>query len=79
MNTLKVYLGISGRPDEDHQRVDGSCQWIEETKEFMKWRDSADGLSNDPLPEKGNRDNNPSILWIRANPGTGKTRLANPR
>ena len=36
VNILKVYLGISGKPEEDHQRVEGSYQWIEETKEFMK-------------------------------------------
>lgn len=73
MKALKSYLGISARPDEYHQKVEGSCEWIDERDDFQDWRDSA----NDFLDEKAKSlAKNPSVIWVHANPGTGKTVLA---
>lgn len=71
---LKSRLAVSDRPDEHYQKVDGSCLWLDERDDFQEWRD---GL-NDPLGEQAfeAQDKNPSIIWVHANPGTGKTVLA---
>jgi hypothetical protein len=71
---LKSLLAISDRPDEQHQKVDGSCQWIDDRADFQGWRDGI----NDVLPMKETKParNNTSIFWVHANPGTGKTTLA---
>lgn len=73
MNVLKTYLGVSDSPDESYPRARGSCQWIDDREDFQEWRDSAAAYLKDdaPTPPK-----DPSILWISANPGTGKTFLA---
>lgn len=74
LKVLKSRLAVSDRPDEHYQKVDGSCQWLDERDDFQEWRD---GL-NDPLGEQAfeAQDKNPSIIWVHANPGTGKTVLA---
>jgi len=74
MRMLKSFLAISDLPDEQHQKVDGSCQWIDDHEDFQDWRDS----TNDDLTRKGAKParNNPFIIWVHANPGTGKTVLA---
>jgi hypothetical protein len=71
---LGSYLGISDSPDEQYQKVDGSCQWIEQRDDFRDWRDCAE----DFLSEQGINPacKNVSIFWVHANPGTGKTVLA---
>lgn len=73
MQVLQSFLGISDHPDEHYPGVEGSCQWIDARDDFQDWRDPARGLMRDeiPAPEK-----NPSIFWVAANPGTGKTYLA---
>ena len=73
MKVLQSFLGISDHPDEHYDRVEGSCQWIDARDDFQEWRDPAGELVRDeiPAPEK-----NPSIFWVAANPGTGKTYLA---
>ena len=73
MKLLQSFLAISDRSDEHYPRVKGSCQWIDKRDDFQDWRDPAgDFTHNDPVaPEK-----NPSIFWVSANPGTGKTYLA---
>ncbi|KAK3941413.1 hypothetical protein QBC46DRAFT_258764 [Diplogelasinospora grovesii] len=74
MRALRAFLGISDRPAEDHQKVEGSCQWIEDRDDFQEWRDCpGDSLAPDAV-KSGN--SNLSIFWIHANPGTGKTVLA---
>lgn len=65
---------ISDRPDEHHQKVDGSCQWIDDREDFQEWRDGADSWLVEQAVEVRNK--NPSIIWVHANPGTGKTVLA---
>ena len=73
MKVLSSFLGIAYHPDEHYPRVEGSCQWLDARDDFQDWRDPAGELIRDesPMPEK-----NPSIYWIAANPGTGKTHLA---
>lgn len=73
MKVLQSFLDISDHPDEHFPRVEGSCQWIDARDDFQDWRDPAGLLIRDEIsaPEK-----NPSIFWVAANPGTGKTYLA---
>lgn len=73
MKVLQLFLSISDRPDEHYHRVEGSCQWIDARDDFQEWRDPAGELVRDETaaPKK-----NPSIFWVAANPGTGKTYLA---
>lgn len=74
MKALRSFLGVSDAVDEYHPRVNGSCAWIDERKDFQSWRDCADGFHNDESLNSGNE--NLSIYWVHANPGTGKTVLA---
>ncbi|KAF7561983.1 hypothetical protein G7046_g2154 [Stylonectria norvegica] len=76
MKTLKAYLGISDRPDEQYQSVEGSCQWIDARDDFQDWRDSAVGLLTADTGEAEGDQHNVSLYWIHANPGAGKTHLA---
>ena len=73
MKVLQSFLGISDRPDEHYPRVEGSCQWIDTRDDFQDWRDPAEELI---LDENSARAKSPSIFWVAANPGTGKTHLA---
>jgi hypothetical protein len=74
MRALRAFLGISDRPAEDHQKVEGSCQWIEDRDDFQEWRDCPGDFLAPNAVKSG--DSNLSIFWIHANPGTGKTVLA---
>jgi hypothetical protein len=73
MKVLQPFLAILDHPDENYPRVEGSCQWLDARDDFQDWRDPAGQLIRDEIsaPEK-----NPSIFWVAANPGTGKTYLA---
>ncbi len=73
MKVLQPFLAILDHPDEHYPRVEGSCQWLDARDDFQDWRDPAGELIRDEIsvPEK-----NPSIFWVAANPGTGKTYLA---
>ena len=73
MSALQSFLDISDRPNEHYSRVEGSCQWLDARDDFQDWRDPAGELIRNGIsaPEK-----NPSIFWLTANPGTGKTYLA---
>lgn len=70
---LKAYLGISHSLDEHYPRADGSCQWLDERDDFQDWRDSAGSFFQQDAPAPAR---NPSVYWVYANPGTGKTFLA---
>ncbi|KAK2753317.1 hypothetical protein FQN55_003446 [Onygenales sp. PD_40] len=64
---LEKYLGVSAAPHGDlltaqDARLAGTCVWLSEKKNFLKWRDF--------LP------NSPSIFWLSGNPGAGKSVLA---
>lgn len=40
MKALKPYLGILDTPDEHHETVEGSCEWMEAREDFQDWRDT---------------------------------------
>ncbi|KAI1137581.1 NACHT and WD domain protein [Hypoxylon sp. FL0543] len=72
MQILESYLGVSNRPHEYFPVVDGSCLWIDARDDFQVWRDTPEAS-----PENGQmHPTEPSIFWVYANPGTGKTYLA---
>lgn len=73
MKVLQSFLDISDHPHEEYSRVQGSCQWLDAREDFQEWRDPAGELIREEIstPEK-----NPSVFWVAANPGTGKTHLA---
>lgn len=74
MSLLKSFLGVSDRPDEQYPRTEGSCQWINDREDFQEWRDSAAESLDEAEPTPPAK--NPSIFWVYANPGSGKTFLA---
>jgi pimeloyl-ACP methyl ester carboxylesterase len=71
---LRKCLGATDRIDEHHEKLEGTCQWIDAREDFRNWRDGNDGYPDTEKREL--RSENPSIYWIHANPGTGKTVLA---
>ncbi|KAI0802817.1 NACHT and WD domain protein [Xylaria sp. FL0064] len=71
LRELQTFLGISGLPDENHEKLDGSCHWIDERDDFREWRDT-----DTTMDHFQNRQHVPSVYWINANPGAGKTVLA---
>ncbi|CAG9940049.1 unnamed protein product [Clonostachys rosea f. rosea IK726] len=73
LNSLMAFLSLSERVDERYHAVEGSCQWIDDFKEFQEWRNvDAKTLA---LHTESSR-HPPAFLWVHANPGTGKTVLA---
>ncbi|KAJ9160996.1 GPI inositol-deacylase [Coniochaeta hoffmannii] len=74
LKVLKSFLKVLDRPDEHYQKVDGSCQWLDDREDFQEWRDGVHDMLVAQPPETQAR--NPSIIWLHANPGTGKTVLA---
>lgn len=64
---------MTNHEGEHYSRVEGSCQWIDSRDDFQDWRDPAGQLVNDEVLVSGK---NPSLFWVCANPGTGKTFLA---
>lgn len=54
--------------------MEGTCQWIDDRDEFQEWRDSASGFYHST--QDASVRNKPAIIWVHANPGTGKTILA---
>lgn len=73
MQTLRSFLGVADRPDEHHVRAEGSCHWIDKQDDFQNWRDPPEDLCHD---DNSAGSIKPSVFWIYANPGTGKTHLA---
>jgi len=63
---LRGFLGIQPQPDYSYDQVQGTCVWIESRDDFCDWRD----------PPDSDMGQSPSIYWISAHPGTGKTLLA---
>jgi hypothetical protein len=72
MKILQSFLGVSDHPDEHYPKAEGSCQWIDSRDDFQDWRDPPE-IDHD---ENAVRLKNPSIFWVHANPGSGKTFLA---
>lgn len=63
--TIRNFLHISDQLNDFHvdfgeARVDGSCEWLTKTPAFGRWRDAHD----------------PRLLWLKGNPGTGKSFIA---
>jgi hypothetical protein len=54
--------------EEHHDQVEGSCQWIEDREDYRTWMGAG---------SKGKimRIYRPSIFWVQAHPGAGKTVL----
>jgi hypothetical protein len=55
--------------EEHHDQVEGSCQWIEDREDYRTWIGAE---------SKGEimRIYRPSIFWVQAHPGAGKTVLS---
>jgi hypothetical protein len=69
MRDVEDLLHVQYVPEEHHDKLEGSCQWIEEREDFRTWigaehRDKTAGAHR------------PSIFWVQAQPGAGKTVLA---
>lgn len=75
MARLKTYLGISDDMNDVFDRAQGSCEWIDSRDDYLEWRDSTEVLLSD-VDEPSSPENDISIYWVLANPGTGKTFLA---
>ncbi|KAI1329481.1 hypothetical protein F5Y16DRAFT_99678 [Xylariaceae sp. FL0255] len=73
LQALRSFLGVTDRPAEHHARLEGSCQWINDREDFQDWRDSPEDL---PHEEQVPQFVRPSVFWLSANPGTGKSFLA---
>ncbi|KAI8954362.1 NACHT and WD domain protein [Xylaria longipes] len=71
LRKLQTFLGVLGPPDENHEKLEGSCQWIDDRDDFREWRDAEIDIN----PSK-NCQYTPTIYWVNANPGAGKTVLA---
>lgn len=69
--TIKEFLGVPSLEDELLEKVEGSCQWIEDRDDFRDWRDITDDLS-----ATATTSYSPAIYWVSASPGTGKSVLA---
>lgn len=69
MQDVRDLLGISHVPEEHHDKLEGSCEWIEEREDFRTWI----GSNTNIRPGKSYR---PSLYWVQAHPGAGKTVLA---
>ncbi|TGJ87337.1 hypothetical protein E0Z10_g1497 [Xylaria hypoxylon] len=68
---LQTFLGISGPPDDNHDKLENTCLWIDERDDFKEWRDAETNVD-----AYQTRQHTPSIYWVSANPGAGKTVLA---
>ncbi|CAH0052436.1 unnamed protein product, partial [Clonostachys solani] len=73
LNSLMMFLSLSERLEEHYHAVEGSCQWIDDFKEFQEWKnvDAKTLVTHTESPRYP-----PAFLWVQANPGTGKTVLA---
>jgi hypothetical protein len=71
LRDLQAFLGVSGPPDDHYEKLEGSCQWIDDRNDFREWREAEADI--DPAQ---NRQHTPSVYWVTANPGAGKTVLA---
>ena len=74
LRKLQAFLGVSNVPHEYHERLEGSCEWLNEREDFIEWSQTQD--ANDVDPTTTNNTYKPSVYWVNANPGAGKTILA---
>ncbi|CAG9978525.1 unnamed protein product [Clonostachys byssicola] len=73
LSSLMAFLSLSERLDEHYHAVEGSCQWLDDCKEFQDWKNVD---ANTLVPHTESSRYPPAFLWVHANPGTGKTVLA---
>lgn len=71
LRSIQSFLGVSSLPDEHHEKLEGSCRWIDEREDFRKWRDAPYRVD---LGQEINHS--PLIYWVNPSPGAGKTVLA---
>ncbi|KAH8889031.1 NACHT and WD domain protein [Thozetella sp. PMI_491] len=71
LQSIQTFLGVSDLPEEHHEKFQGSCQWIDEREDFQDWREAPYEVDT-----KKDLQYSPSIYWINAGPGVGKTVLA---
>lgn len=69
--SIQSFLGTYSLPDENFESILGSCQWIDEREDFRDWRDAPEGVDSGEDPS-----HSPSLYWVTAGPGAGKTVLA---
>lgn len=69
--SIQGSLGTYSLPDEAFESIPGSCQWIDEREDFRDWRDAPEGFDSGKDPS-----HSPSLYWVTAGPGAGKTVLA---
>ncbi len=74
LRALRAFLGVSDRPDEQYQKVEGSCEWLEARDDFREWQDRP--FEYAALDKSPTRGKTVSVYWVHANPGTGKSVLA---
>jgi hypothetical protein len=69
MRDVQDLLRVLYVPEEHHDKLEGSCEWIEDREDFQAWIGAESG--NEPR-----QTYRPSIFWVQAHPGAGKTVLA---
>jgi hypothetical protein len=69
MHDIQELLRVLYVPEEHHDKLEGSCKWIDDREDFQTWI-GAESRDNSA------RTFRPSIFWVQASPGAGKTVLA---
>lgn len=69
MRNIEDLLRIQDIPEEHHEKLEGSCQWIEDREDFQSWIRVEPKAETAAVPR-------PSMFWVQAQPGAGKTVLA---
>ncbi|KAL2108516.1 hypothetical protein VUR80DRAFT_3732 [Thermomyces stellatus] len=69
LSAIRSLLQPATFTEEQNDQLPGSCRWIEEREDFLHWKDS-------PPRIKEGKGHEPSIYWVNAKPGAGKTVLA---
>ena len=69
MRDVQDLLRATAVFEEHHDKLEGSCQWIEDREDFRAWigEECRSGLT---------RVHRPSFFWVQAHPGAGKTVLS---
>jgi hypothetical protein len=68
LQSIRAFLGATDIVNAHHERLEGSCQWIDEREDYIDWRDTS-------LKPDETSTYKPSLYWVTANPGAGKTVL----
>ncbi|VUC20622.1 unnamed protein product [Clonostachys rosea] len=68
LKSIRTFLGVPDEVESQHDRAEGSCQWIDDRIDFQEWRDSPNQFDK-------TKKYRPSMYWVTASPGAGKTVL----